>query len=85
MYRFEWVPGFGLITAVLIFPLAPAFAMIALLVAALAVLVVLAALAVAVLASPCLLLRSVRRRAAARHLRETEVAQRRVARPAVAP
>lgn len=82
MYRFEW-PGIALIAAVVIVPLAPPFAMIALLVAALAVLVALVVLAVAVLASPYLLVRGVRRRAAERHIPEPQVAERQGARPAV--
>ena len=74
MYRFEWMPGVALVAAVVIFPLAPPFAMIALLVAALAVLVSLVVLAAAVLASPYLLVRSVRRRVAERHLPKPQVA-----------
>jgi len=82
MYRFEW-PGIALIVAVVIFPLAPPFAMIALLVAALAVLVALVVLAVAVLASPYRLVRNVRRRVAERHVPEPQVAERQGALAAV--
>lgn len=79
MYRFEWIPGFALIAAVLVFPLAPAFAMIALLLAALVAVVALVALAATVIAAPYLLVRSVRRHLAERHGAKPPVAGRKVA------
>ena len=66
MYRIEWAPGAFLLAAVVVLPLAPAFAMIGLLVVALAAVAVLLALAAAVLAMPYLLVRSLRQRLAER-------------------
>jgi hypothetical protein len=60
-YGFEWTPGLVLLATVLILPLAPPFALIAVMVLALAALAALVALAGAVLASPYLLIRSLRR------------------------
>jgi positive regulator of sigma E activity len=76
MYRFEWIPGLSLVAAVLVFPLAPAFAMIALILAALVAVVALVALAAAVIASPYLLVRSVHRHLAERHVAEPRVPER---------
>jgi hypothetical protein len=75
MYRFEWIPGLTLVAAVLVFPLAPAFAMIALLLAALVAVAALVALAAAVIASPYLLVRSVHRHVAERRVAEPQVAE----------
>ena len=76
MYRFDWIPGLSLVAAVLIFPLAPPFAMIALLVAAVVMVVALMGVVAAVLASPYLLVRTVRRHVAERHTAEPQVAER---------
>jgi hypothetical protein len=65
-YGFEWTPGLVLVGLVLILPLAPPFAMIAVVVLALAAVAALVAVAGAVLASPYLLIRSLRRHLAER-------------------
>jgi hypothetical protein len=66
-YGFEWIPGTVLLAAVVLLPLAPAFAMIGLLVVALAAVAALIALLGVILASPYLLARTVRRRLVERH------------------
>jgi hypothetical protein len=66
-YGFQWTPGIVVLAMVLILPLAPPFALIAVVVLAVAALAALVALAGAVLASPYLLVRLVRRRLAERH------------------
>jgi hypothetical protein len=66
-YRFEWTPGVVLLGTVLVLPLVPPFAMIAVAVGALAAVAALVALAGAILATPYLLARSVRRHLAERH------------------
>jgi hypothetical protein len=66
-YGFEWTPGIILLGAVVVLPLAPGFALIGLVVVALVAVAALVALAGAVLATPYLLVRSVRRRLAERH------------------
>jgi hypothetical protein len=60
-YGIEWIPGPVLLAMVVVLPLAPPFALIFVVVVALAVLAALVALAGAVLASPYLLIRSLRR------------------------
>jgi hypothetical protein len=60
-YGFEWTPALVLLGLVVILPLAPAFAMIGLLVVAVAALMLIVAVAGAVLAAPYFLVRSVRR------------------------
>jgi hypothetical protein len=70
-YRTEWIATPGVLGAVLLPLIVPPFALIALVVVALAVLAALAALAGAVLASPYLLVRSLRRGHAERR-RSTE-------------
>ena len=66
-YWFEWTPGIILLGAVVVLPLAPGFAMIGVLVVALIAVAALVALAGAILATPYLVVRSVRRRLAERH------------------
>ena len=66
-YGFEWAPGVFLLAAVVVLPLVPGFALIGLVIAALIAVAFLLALAGAVLATPYLLVRSVRRRLAERH------------------
>jgi hypothetical protein len=66
-YSFEWTAGPALIGALLLVLLVPGFALIALVVVALAAVAALVALAGAILASPYLLVRAVRRRRAQRH------------------
>ena len=66
-YGFEWTPGLVLLGTVLVLPLVPSFALIGLVVVALAAVAALVALAGAVLATPYLLVHSVRRRLAERH------------------
>ena len=63
-YRLEWIFGVGAFGTLLLLMIVPEFAMIAVLVVALGVLVALVALVVAVLASPYLLVRGLRRRLA---------------------
>jgi hypothetical protein len=60
-YGFEWTPGLVLVGLVLILPLAPPFALIALAILALAAAAAVVALAGALLASPYFLVRSLRR------------------------
>jgi hypothetical protein len=66
-YGFDWAPGVVLLGTVLVLLKVPPFALIALAVVALAALAALVALAGAVLATPYLLARSLRRRLAERH------------------
>jgi hypothetical protein len=66
-YGFEWTPGLVLVGLVVVLPLAPSFALIGVVVVALAAVAALVALAGAILASPYLLVRSVRRRHEERH------------------
>ena len=70
-YGFEWTPGLVLLGLVVVLPLAPGFALIGLVVVAVATVAALLALAGALLATPYLLVRTVRRRLAERH-RATE-------------
>jgi hypothetical protein len=65
-YATEWIPGPIVLGALLLPVIAPAFAMIGVLVVALAALAALVALAGAVLATPYLLARSIRQRLAER-------------------
>jgi hypothetical protein len=67
MYRSEWIATPIVLGAVLLPLLAPPFAMIALAAVALAALAAVVALAAAVLATPYLLVRSLRRHLAERH------------------
>jgi hypothetical protein len=66
-YGIEWTPGIVLLGMVLVLPLVPSFALIGVVVVALAAVAALVALAGAVLATPYLLLRSLRRHRAERH------------------
>jgi hypothetical protein len=66
-YGIEWMPGIVLLGMVVVLPLVPAFALIGLVVVALVAVAALVALAGAVLATPYLLVRSLRRRLAERH------------------
>jgi len=66
-YGFEWTPALVLFGMVIILPLAPAFAMIGLLVVAAAAVAAIVAFAGAVVATPYLLVRGVRRHLADRH------------------
>lgn len=66
-YGIEWLPGTVLLGAVVVLPLVPAFALIGLVVVALAAVAALVALAGAILATPYLLVRSLRRRLAEEH------------------
>jgi hypothetical protein len=66
-YGSEWMPGAVLLGTVLVLLIVPSFALIALAVVALAAVAALVALAGAMLATPYLLARTVRRRLAERH------------------
>jgi positive regulator of sigma E activity len=66
-YGFEWVPGGVFLGGVLLILIVPSFALIALAVVALAAVAALVALAGAIIASPYLVVRTVRRRLAERH------------------
>jgi hypothetical protein len=66
-YGFEWIPGLGVLGAVLVLLLVPSFALIAVAVVALAAVAAVVALVGAILASPYLIVRSVRRRLAERN------------------
>ena len=63
---FEWIPAVVLVVALVVL-MVPAFAMIGLVVVALAAVAALAVLAGAIVASPYLLARALRRRLAERH------------------
>jgi hypothetical protein len=65
-YRIEWIGGLGFYGTLVLLLIVPEFAMIAVLVVALAALVAVVALAAAAIASPYLLMRSLRRRLAQR-------------------
>jgi hypothetical protein len=65
-YGFEWMPAVVLVGAFVLL-MVPAFALIGLVVLALAAVAALAALAGAIIASPYLLARTLRRRLAERH------------------
>jgi positive regulator of sigma E activity len=66
-YGLEWFPGAVLLGAALVLLIVPPFALIALAVVALAAVAALVALAGAILATPYLLARTLRRRLAERH------------------
>jgi Flp pilus assembly protein TadB len=90
-YGFEGTPGLVLLGVVLVLPFVPGLALIALVVVALAAVAVLVALAGAILATPYLLARTVRRRHAERHQRKeapapiaTTIAQAALAGPTTA-
>jgi hypothetical protein len=65
-YGIEWTPALVLFGMVIVLPLAPAFAMIGLVVVAFLAFAALMALAGAILVSPYLIVRTVRRRLAER-------------------
>ena len=65
-YGFEWMPALALVGALVVL-MVPAFALIGLAVIALAAVAALVALAGAIVASPYLVARTVRRRLAERH------------------
>jgi hypothetical protein len=65
-YGIEWNAGFLLLGAALLLLLVPGFALIAVVVVALAAIAALIALAAAIIASPYLLVRTLRRRHATR-------------------
>jgi hypothetical protein len=65
-YGLEWIPGVGVLGGVLVLLLVPSFALIALAVVALAAVAAVVALIGAILASPYLLVRTVRRHLAER-------------------
>ena len=67
LYGLEWIPGAGVVGAVLVLLIVPSFALIALAVVALAAVAAVVALVGAILATPYLLVRTVRRRLAERH------------------
>jgi hypothetical protein len=66
-YRFEWIAGPAFLGAVLLPLIVPGFALIGVLIVALAAVAALVALAGAVLATPYLVVRTLRRRLAERH------------------
>jgi hypothetical protein len=66
-YGYGWAPGAVVLGSVLVLLIVPSFALIALVVVALAAVAALVALAGAILASPYLLVRVVRRRLEERH------------------
>ena len=70
-YGFEWMPAVVLLGA-LVLLIVPAFALIGLAVVALAAVAALVALAGAIVASPFLLARALRRRVADRHIRQPQ-------------
>jgi hypothetical protein len=65
-YGIEWMPGIVLLGMVVVLPLVPAFALIGLVVVALVAVAAVVALAGAVLATPYVLVHSLRRRLAER-------------------
>jgi hypothetical protein len=66
-YGIEWTPGIALLGAVVVLPLVPGFALIGVVLLAIAALAALVALAAAIVATPYLLARTIRRRLAERH------------------
>jgi hypothetical protein len=70
-YGFEWTPGLVLLGTVLVLPFVPGLALIALVAAALAAVAAVVGLVGTLLATPYLLVRSIRRRLAERR-RPTE-------------
>ena len=72
LYGSEWIPGVGLLGTVLVLLIVPSFALIALVVVALAVVAAVVALVGAILATPYLLVRTVRRRLGERHIRQPQ-------------
>jgi hypothetical protein len=67
LYGLEWIPGAVGLGAVLVLLMVPSFALIGLVVVALAAVAAVGALVGAILATPYLLVRTVRRRLAERH------------------
>jgi positive regulator of sigma E activity len=67
LYGLEWIPGAVAVGAVLVVLIIPPFALIGLAVVALAAVAAVVALAAAILATPYLLVRTIRRRLAERH------------------
>jgi membrane protein implicated in regulation of membrane protease activity len=67
-YGFQWTPGVLLLGLVVVLPMVPGLALITLFFVALAAAAVLVALAGAAFAAPYLLVRTVRRRLAERHV-----------------
>ena len=67
LYGLEWIPGAGLVGAVLVLLIIPPFALIGLAVVAFAAVAAVVALAGAILATPYLIVRTARRRLAERH------------------
>jgi positive regulator of sigma E activity len=72
LYGLEWIPGVGVVGAVLVLLIVPPFALIALAVVALAVAAALVALVGVILATPYLVVRTIRRRFADRHIRQPQ-------------
>jgi positive regulator of sigma E activity len=71
-YGLDWIPGGVFLGTVLLLLIVPPFALIALVVVALVAVAALVALAGAALAMPYLLVRTVRRRLAERHIRQPQ-------------
>jgi positive regulator of sigma E activity len=71
-YGLDWIPGGVFLGTVLLVLIVPSFALIALAVVALAAVAALVALAAAILAMPYLLVRTIRRRLAERHIRQPQ-------------
>jgi positive regulator of sigma E activity len=71
-YGFDWIPGGIFLGAVLLLLIVPSFALIALVVVAFAAVAAVVALVGAILATPYLLVRTVRRRLAERHIRQPQ-------------
>ena len=71
-YGFDWIPGGVFLGTVLLLLIVPPFALIALVLVAVVAVAALVALAGAVLATPYLLVRTVRRRLAERHIRQPQ-------------
>jgi positive regulator of sigma E activity len=66
-YGLEWIPGVSVLGAVLVLLIVPSFALIGLVVVALGAVAAVVALVGAILATPYLLVRTVRRHLAERH------------------
>jgi hypothetical protein len=81
-YGFEWTPGIVLLGLVVVLPLAPGFALIGLVVLAVVALAAIVALVGAILATPYLVVRTIRRRYPELHLPLT--AARATTRPGIA-
>ena len=72
LYGLEWIPGVVVVGGALVLLIVPSLALIGLVVVALAAVAAVVALVAAILATPFLLVRTIRRRLAERHIRQPQ-------------